>query len=58
MTEAGPADVVPVELGIPIVVLLPIGIILSAVGFAYFYTVYTAYYIRLITASASTPESV
>jgi len=58
MTEAGPADVLPVELRIPIVVLLPIGIILSAVGFAYFYTVYTAYYIRLITASASTPESV
>jgi MFS family permease len=58
MTEAGPADVLPVELGIPIVVLLPIGIVLSAVGFAYFYTVYTAYYIRLIAASASTPESV
>ena len=48
LTDAGPADVLPVDLGIPISVLLPVGIVLSAVGFAYFYTVYTAYYLRLI----------
>ncbi|ELY59278.1 DUF7847 domain-containing protein [Natronococcus jeotgali] len=58
MTVAGPADVLPIDLGIPIVILITIGIVLSAVGFAYFYTVYTAYYMRLIAASASTPESV
>ena len=58
MTDAGPADVLPIELGIPIVVLLPIGVVLSAVGFAYFYTVYTAYYMRLIAASTDTLDSV
>ena len=58
MTDAGPADVLPIELGIPIAVLLPIGIVLSTVGFAYFYTVYTAYYMRLIAASTDTLDSV
>ncbi|SER80843.1 DUF7847 domain-containing protein [Natrinema salaciae] len=58
LTDAGPADVLPIDLGIPTAVLLPIGIGLSAVGFAYFYTVYTAYYLRLIAASAATSESV
>jgi hypothetical protein len=48
-TNAAPAEVLPVDLGIPIAVLLPIGTVLSAVGFAYFYTVYTAYYLRLIS---------
>jgi hypothetical protein len=57
LTDAAPADVLPVDLGIPIAVLLPIGIVLSAVGFAYFYTVYTAYYLRLIAASPITTES-
>jgi hypothetical protein len=50
-TDAAPAEVLPVDLGIPVAVLLPIGIGLSAVGFAYFYTVYTAYYLRLISDS-------
>ncbi|ELZ61346.1 MULTISPECIES: hypothetical protein [unclassified Haloferax] len=58
MADAGPADALPIEFGIPIAVLLPIGIALSAVGFAYFYTVYTAYYLRLIAASTETPDSV
>ena len=58
LTNTGPADVLPVDLGIPIAVLLPIGIGLSAVGFAYFYTVYTAYYMRLIAASTDTQGSV
>jgi hypothetical protein len=49
VTDAAPAEVLPVDLGIPIAVLLPIGTVLSAVGFAYFYTVYTAYYLRLIS---------
>jgi hypothetical protein len=57
MTSAGPADVLPIDLGIPIAVLLPIGIALSAVGFAYFYTVYTAYYMRLIAVSPTAPKS-
>jgi hypothetical protein len=57
LTDAGPADVLPADLGIPIAVILPIGIVLSAVGFAYFYTVYTAYYLRLIAASPVTTES-
>ncbi|WP_324666208.1 DUF7847 domain-containing protein [Haloarcula sediminis] len=57
LTDAGSADVLPIDLGIPITVLLPIGITLSAVGFAYFYTVYTAYYMRLIAASPTSPES-
>ncbi|WP_338742243.1 hypothetical protein [Haloplanus salilacus] len=48
VADARAADVLPVNLGIPTAVLLPIGIGLSAVGFAYFYTVYTAYYLRLI----------
>ena len=48
VTDAGSADVLPVDPGIPIAVLLPVGIVLSAVGFAYFYTVYTAYYLRLV----------
>ena len=51
MTDAGPADVFPVDPGIPIAVLLPVGIMLSAIGFAYLYTVYTAYYLRLISDS-------
>nr|WP_284011608.1 hypothetical protein [Halomicroarcula sp. YJ-61-S] len=58
MTDSGPADVLPIKLGIPIAVLLPIGIALSAVSFAYFHTVYTAYYMRLIAASADTLDSV
>lgn len=49
VTDAGPADVLPVDPGVPIAVLLPVGIVLSAVGFAYLYTVYTAYYLRLIS---------
>ncbi|GAB7010682.1 hypothetical protein [Halorubrum trueperi] len=56
MAEPGPADVLPIDLGIPIAVLLPIGIAISAVGFAYFYTVYTAYYLRLIAVSPAVPE--
>jgi hypothetical protein len=51
VTDAAPAEVLPVELGIPIAVLFPVGIALSAVGFAYLYTVYTAYYLRLISDS-------
>ena len=51
VTDAAPADVLPVDLGIPTALLLPIGIVLSAVGFAYLYTVYTAYYLRLISDS-------
>lgn len=58
LTDAGPAEVLPVDLGIPIAVLLPLGIGLSAVGFAYLYTVYTAYYLRLIAAEPATPESI
>lgn len=57
MTGAGPADVAPIDLGIPIAVLLSVGIALSAAGFAYFYTVYTAYYLRLIAISPPAPES-
>ncbi|MFC5278700.1 hypothetical protein ACFPM1_08025 [Halorubrum rubrum] len=55
LTDAGPADVVPIE--IPTRVLLPVGVALSAVGFAYLYAVYTAYYLRLIAISSTTPES-
>ncbi|WP_128906077.1 DUF7847 domain-containing protein [Halorubrum amylolyticum] len=51
LTDAGPAEVLPAELGIPMAALIPIGVGLSAVGFAYFYTVYTAYYLRLIAVS-------
>jgi len=58
LTDAGPADVLPVDLGIPIAALLPIGVVLSAVGFAFFYTVYTAYYLRLIAISPITTDSV
>ena len=57
MTDTRLADVLPVDPGIPIPVLLPIGIAFSALGFAYFYTVYTAYYIRLIAISPTAPES-
>lgn len=57
LTDATPADVLPIDPGIPIAVLLPIGIALSAVGFAYFYTVYTAYYMRLIAVSPAAPEA-
>ena len=49
VTDAAPAAVLPVDLGIPIAALLPIGLVLSAIGFAYLYTVYTAYYLRLIS---------
>jgi hypothetical protein len=58
LTDAGPADVLPIDFGIPIAVLLPIGIVLSAVGFAYFYAVYTAYYLQLIATSPVTTEPV
>jgi hypothetical protein len=54
LTNAGPVGVVPIEIGIPTAVLLPVAIGLSAIGFAYFYTVYTAYYLRLIAASPAT----
>ncbi|AHG00668.1 hypothetical protein HALLA_19625 [Halostagnicola larsenii XH-48] len=57
LTDAGPTDVLPVDTGIPISILLPIGVFLSAVGFAYFYTVYTAYYLRLIDTSPATLET-
>ncbi|WP_367175794.1 hypothetical protein [Haloarcula rubripromontorii] len=53
MTDTQLAGGLPTALEIPISVLLPVGIALSAIGFAYFYTVYTAYYMRLI----ATPES-
>ncbi|MFA1611798.1 DUF7847 domain-containing protein [Halobellus rubicundus] len=58
LTDAGVTAVLPIGRGIPTVVLLPIGVVLSAVGFAYFYTVYTAYYLRLIAISPITTESV
>ncbi len=58
LTDAGPPAVVPSDLGIPIAVLIPIVIGLYAVGFAYLYTVYTAYYLRLIAASPPTSEEV
>ncbi|MFD1684877.1 hypothetical protein [Halobellus litoreus] len=48
LTDADATTVLPVDVGIPVQVLLPIGAVLSAVGFAYFYTVYTAFYVRLI----------
>lgn len=51
VTDAAPAEVLPVDFGLPIAILLPIGTVLSAVGFAYLYTVYTAYYLRLISNS-------
>ncbi|PHQ38070.1 hypothetical protein DJ69_13635 [Halorubrum persicum] len=57
MTDAVPTDILSMDLGIPFAVLLPIGIALSAVGFAYFYTVYTAFYMRLIAASPGTLDS-
>nr|WP_049987871.1 hypothetical protein [Halobellus rufus] len=57
MTDVGPADVVPIDVGIPISILVIIGAGLSAIGFAYFYTVYTAYYLRLIAAAPRAPES-
>jgi len=57
LTDAGPTDVLPIDLEAPIAVLLPIGIGLYAVGFAYLYTVYTAYYLRLIAASPAISES-
>ena len=57
LTDAKPVEVLPIDLGIPIAVLLPIGITLSAVGFAYFYTVYTAYYLRLSAVSPAVPEA-
>ncbi len=57
MSDAGSGDVLPTDIGIPVAVLLPVGIVLSAVGFAYFYTVYTAYYMRLIAASPAAPEA-
>jgi hypothetical protein len=56
LTDSGAADVLPAAPGVPIAVLLPIGIVLSAVGFAYFYTVYTAYYLRLIDTSPVATE--
>ena len=58
LTDAAPAAVLPVDTGIPVAVALPIGTALSAVGFAYFYTVYTAYYLRLIAVSPITTEPV
>jgi hypothetical protein len=57
ISDAGPAEVLPIDLGIPIAFLLPLGIALSAIGFAYFYTVYTAYYMRLIAVSPAVPET-
>ena len=57
MTDAGPTTVLPLDLGAPFAVLLPIGIVVSAVGFAYFYTVYTAYYLRLTAVSPASPKS-
>lgn len=58
LTDAAPIEVLPVDLGIPILVLLPLGIGLSALGFTYLYTVYTAYYLQLSTAEPATPESI
>ncbi|WP_256031313.1 hypothetical protein [Natronomonas aquatica] len=57
LTDAAPTDVLPIDPGIRTAVLLPIGIVLSAVGFAYFYTVYTAYYTRLIGISPADPKA-
>lgn len=57
MTDAGPADVLPIDLEVPIGVLLPAGIVLSAVGFAYIYAVYTAYYMRLIDIAVGSTDA-
>jgi len=56
-TDTRLADGLPIDPGIPIAVLLPMGVALSAIGFAYFYTVYTAYYMRLTAISPTVPES-
>jgi hypothetical protein len=56
-TDAAPGEVLPVDIGIPIAVLLPIGLVLSAVGFAYLYTVYTAYYLQLVSDSPLPTET-
>ncbi|GAA0203771.1 DUF7847 domain-containing protein [Halobaculum roseum] len=57
MMDTGSAEILPIDLGLPIAVLLPVGIAFSAVGFAYFYTVYTAYYMRLIAISPAAVDS-
>ena len=56
LTDAAPVDVLPVGPGIPVPVLLPVGMLLSAIGFAYLYTVYTAYDMRLSTLSPMPSE--
>ncbi|SFS36261.1 DUF7847 domain-containing protein [Halostagnicola kamekurae] len=57
LTDAEPADVLPVILEVPSSILVLVGALLSAIGFAYFYTVYTAYYLRLIEISPASLES-
>jgi hypothetical protein len=58
LTDASPADGVPIAPGLSVAVLLPIGIVLSAIGFAYLYTVYTAYYVRLTATSPAPTEPI
>lgn len=50
-TETGPAGLLPIDPNLAALILVPIGIVATAIGFAYFYTVYTAYYLQLVADS-------
>lgn len=50
-TDYGPAAVPTVDPTLAAAILLPVAIAIATVGFAYAYTVYTAYYLRLIAES-------
>jgi hypothetical protein len=57
-----PVDIlpaIPVDIGIeiPAAVALPVAIAISAIGCTYFYTVYTAYYLRLIADESDEPRA-
>jgi hypothetical protein len=53
----GSSGAVPPDLDLPLSALLVLGVALSAAGFAYLYTVYAAYYLRLTAASPADPAS-
>lgn len=57
LVEVGLGGAASPDPGAPLSVLLGLGVALSAAGFAYLYTVYTAYYIRLADAAPADPTS-
>lgn len=57
VTDADAPAVLTVDPNVSLAVLIPVSVVLSTVGFAYIYTVYTAYYVRLVAREPAASPS-